>query len=476
MQVSRRVSAERNEGRISSLSMYPEPPTEKLTVTEFEDFALDRLRLLSTIDIARAKGLKGDQLEKTIRKARDEFMPNTPAGKRKDLYSHFILRLAYCRSEDLRRWFLSNEIELFKWRFITTSPEERNRWMLSSGLHYEAITINETEELQKELAQTLASRHDEASKNSDINRISHYKVPFEEVIDLVKHRRVFLRAGSAYVPESDLVSIVSNQVRAAWSKQLATISRAWPTLRQDEAERLSGFLEGLASQYVGEDYSKPRSGSKVSLAELPQIAQRSFPLCMHNMYSKLSDTHHLKHQARQQFGLFLKGIGLTVEESIAFWRAEFTKTMPPDKFMKEYSYGIRYNYGLEGKRQDWSPMSCAKIITSPGSNTAAGEHHGCPFRNYDEVQMRAQLQQMQVGSADATYILEKMRGHHYQVACGKYFEAKHKGSTLIETELGGISHPNQFFEESVKFYEPTTEATSGVSDSSGASSAAAQHA
>jgi len=29
--------------------------------------------------------------------------------------------------------------------------------------------------------------------------------------------------------------------------------------------------------------------------------------------------------------------------------------------------GIRYNYGLEGKRQDWSAMSCGKIINSSGT-------------------------------------------------------------------------------------------------------------
>merc|ERR1712060_15361 len=83
-------------------------------------------------------------------------------------------------------------------------------------------------------------------------------------------------------------------------------------------------------------------------------------------------------------------------------------------------------------------------------------------KNYDEGQMRAQLQQLQVSGADSAYILEKMRGHHYQVACGKYFEARHKGSTLIETELGGITHPNQFFEESVKFHAPSGDAATSA--------------
>ena len=114
----------------------------------------------------------------------------------------------------------------------------------------------------------------------------------------------------------------------------------------------------------------------------------------------------------------------------------------------------RYNYGLEGKRTNWSPHSCSKIIMEPGTNAAAGEHHGCPFKTFDEPQLRAQLQQMGVGGSEVNFILEKVRGQHFQVACGKYFEAKHKGSALIETELGGITHPNQFFEESAKFHAP----------------------
>lgn len=37
--------------------------------------------------------------------------------------------------------------------------------------------------------------------------------------------------------------------------------------------------------------------------------------------------HKLKHGARLQYGLFLKGIGLSLEDAMIFWRSEFTKVM-----------------------------------------------------------------------------------------------------------------------------------------------------
>ena len=41
----------------------------------------------------------------------------------KDHASHFVLRLAYCRTEELRRWFLTHESELFKARFSDEPPK-----------------------------------------------------------------------------------------------------------------------------------------------------------------------------------------------------------------------------------------------------------------------------------------------------------------------------------------------------------------
>lgn len=124
-----------DRARLSALNMYSTPPMEQISLTEFEDFALDRLRcapkcpalaqpqfaftprlnmgwlhacandgrgvccsVLSTIDMARAKGMKGEQYAETIRKAVKQHMPLSQPGLRKDYFSHFILRLAYCRT------------------------------------------------------------------------------------------------------------------------------------------------------------------------------------------------------------------------------------------------------------------------------------------------------------------------------------------------------------------------------------------
>ena len=62
-----------------------------------------------------------------------------------------------------------------------------------------------------------------------------------------------------------------------------------------------------------------------------------------------------------------------------FFRSEFTKKhdIDVDKFEKEYSYGIIYNYGKEGKKKNWQPWDCMRIIME---TIGPGENHGCPFR------------------------------------------------------------------------------------------------
>jgi DNA primase large subunit len=80
-----------------------------------------------------------------------------------------------------------------------------------------------------------------------------------------------------------------------------------------------------------------------------------------------------------------------MDDAIRFFRGEFTKAhVDPEKFDKEYTYGIRYNYGKEGKKVNWAPWNCMRVITQ---SVGAGECNGCPYRHHDPDILRGHLAQ-----------------------------------------------------------------------------------
>uniref|UniRef100_G1P4R7 DNA primase large subunit n=1 Tax=Myotis lucifugus TaxID=59463 RepID=G1P4R7_MYOLU len=199
----------------------------------------------------------------------------------------------------------------------------------------------------------------------------------------------------------------------------------------------------LSHSYTGQDYSTLGSAGKISLDQIDSLCTKSFPPCMRQLHKALRDTHHLRHGGRMQYGLFLKGIGLTLEQALQFWKQEFIRgKMDPDKFDKGYSYNIRHSFGKEGKRTDYTPFSCLKIILNnpPGQ----GDYHGCPFRHSDPELLKQKLQSYKISPEGIEKILDLVKGTHYQVACQKYFEITHN----VDDCGFSLNHPNQFFIES----------------------------
>ncbi|TEA34772.1 hypothetical protein DBR06_SOUSAS20410014, partial [Sousa chinensis] len=84
--------------------------------------------------------------------------------------------------------------------------------------------------------------------------------------------------------------------------------------------------------YTGQDYSAQGNVGKVSLDQIDSLSTKSFPPCMRQLHKALRENHHLRHGGRMQYGLFLKGIGLTLEQALQFWKQEFIRgKMDPDK-------------------------------------------------------------------------------------------------------------------------------------------------
>ncbi|XP_040033779.1 DNA primase large subunit [Gasterosteus aculeatus] len=436
------------------LQFYDQPPLENISLGEFEAFAVDRLKLLKTVENVGVSYLKGsDQYSNKLvselkslnfpyRPDADDRKPQTGPSehdkRRKDHISHFILRLAYCQTEDLRRWFIQQEVDLFRHRFDELSPQQKLELLNRNNLQYATTSVKEKILLKDELLNSSYNVSGITVEEQDF-----YKVPFQDALDLVRARKVYLKAGYVYIPQKDIVTIVLNDFRTRLSKSLALTARSLPAVHSDE--RLQPLLNHLSHAYVGQDYSIQKNVGKISLDQIDSLSGKSFPLCMRQLHQSLRENHHLRHGGRMQYGLFLKGIGLSLEQALQFWRSEFIRgKVDADKFDKAYAYSVRHMFGKEGKRTDYTPYSCMKVILS--NPPSQGDHHGCPFRHSDPELLKQKLQFYKVPASGISQILELVKGMHFQLACQKYFELTHN----IDDANFSLNHPNQYFIESQK--------------------------
>ncbi|PON54961.1 DNA primase large subunit/archaeal [Trema orientale] len=438
---------------VSTLPLYRSAPALEVRLEDFELFAMDRLRVLKGISDGLSRGKKPEEMDNLVEDLWKANMRHPQASEvvNKDIISHFVLRLVYCRTA----------------------------LMAEFGLSYKAVSNSEFESIKDKLGQ-VAKSIGQPLPTADV---IFYKVPFEEVPELVAGRRVFIHKGNAYIAANQVVSLVATQFRSHLSKALSLTNRKWTsTVREQEKDRLAPIVEALSTSYLGPDYSQPKGFSEISVKDINELAKSSFPLCMRHLFEKLREDHHLKHGGRMQLGLFLKmhaainlldifvldtvrdwilghqfpwytvwGVGLKLDDALLFWKAEFSQKVGAERFDKEYAYSIRHNYGREGKRTDYTPYSCQKIISStPG----VGDHHGCPYRHFSEENLRAALSKMGVNSRGVEDVMDKVQNRHYQLACTLTFEAVH-GSSCDS----GINHPNQYFSDSQKILQSKNHST-----------------
>lgn len=366
-----------------------------------------------------------------------------------DEASHFILRLSYCQTEELRKWFLTQESDLFKHRLRALKDEQLAR----SVRHYCQL-----QPIDRATKDRMAEQLQKLTTNpADFAVTKFYAVPFEQALDLVAQRQCVLSKGLAYLPQAKLLSILVHKFRSHLSKCLALMSNsAAAKIGSDdpEAARIHPLLKNMSSVLV---HSEPDAGE----GELSQTLSSSnlltykenMPLCMRQLQTGMQQDKKLKHWGRLQYGLFLKGAGLSMDDALAFFQKHFSK-VTGEEFQKQYSYNIRHMYGKEGKRASYTPYNCGKIIM--GNAPSAGEHHGCPYKHYDAEHLRSLLQHLKIGtSSDQTEIMKLNKSNQFQLACAKHFEVMHPGAPHMEgLSLDNVgNHPNAWFRASVAFKE-----------------------
>lgn len=466
------------------LSFYARVPDAEVTIREFEELACERLKVLHAIDrfcgvekmslndISKLRGKIGPELlaaKLTLNyptQANVEAFPATRAEYcHRDLLSHFVLRLAFCKTREAREWLMRQEQRLFAFRFECLNPEAKEAFLASSGIPCRRFDEKQAGAnfLLNDLQQTTADAKifSEGGGQPTYERI-FYELPFQDLHpSLIASRKVVLKGGVAYVPSSAVKLILAGKFKANLAAGLEVAFQGLPAVLADP--RIGGFLRLLQDHglqlLVGTKSNKTDIGEKLTLNNFEEFLARSFPPCMRRLVEfQREKKKHLKHQGRLQLRPFLKDAGFSYEDSMSFWRQELMRDREIDAtvFDKNYAYDVDHTYGKKGHMQGQNAFGCAKIIGFPGE--AAGQAHGCPFKTSDLRGLRELLYAWRLPEANINEVDKLVsQGNHYQLACIEYFKGLHPGH-----EGDGVGNsPMDFFRESCSCHEKKREKEQG---------------
>ncbi|MCP4732747.1 MAG: hypothetical protein GY873_00985, partial [Bosea sp.] len=247
---------------MDDLDFYSDLPSKELSLDEFEELALARLKVLRKIEELKTRNVTGEayrmQLDKTIKANLhvDAATTTSASGgklsakqvrnrnKHQDISSHFILRAAYCRTEDLRRWFLTQECALFQHRLEKASKASGalQAFLHRAGLKFDRVSDSEKDRLRQQLLSVPGGAGGEAVSPAEFVTEIYYRVPFVQALDLIANRQAYVEAGFAYVPLRRIVSIVRAKFRMALSKSLVMASSAFSQVAGESA-RIGPLLD-----------------------------------------------------------------------------------------------------------------------------------------------------------------------------------------------------------------------------------------
>lgn len=443
-----------------SLSVYDSCPSMDLSLSEYREYCEHRLSILKWLD-NQDYTIPATKMAEKLKEC-DLFYNDV-----KDQVSHFMLIMGFCKDGEKREWLIRLERKLFELRWELASRNQRNMvraQILSAEDNKKTVgnitSLNKEQCIQAGLSGKfpLPLFLPNATGPNEHRNLPVHKVPFSEVPDLVAHCSVYIQNGYAYVPDNRFKSVISGKYRAQLGKRAAKAAANLNKLSKGPGRRLISIIKQIGSLTRGPVFSGENSENILRSKDIP-TAKAHFPPCMRQMESAFQRDKHLKHKGRLTYGKFLKGCGMTCDDQIEYYRGTFTKKMAGEKFNKEYKYGIRHHYGMEGNKKNYSPNGCESIISeAPG----AGEYHGCPFRSFDKRNLTKLLRSLRINDHAMKPMLERAENGHFNLACRDYFAAINKGAMIKKKKMiddieSTWSHPNNFYNASVLVHKADEE-------------------
>ncbi|KAH7816738.1 DNA primase large subunit [Monocercomonoides exilis] len=454
---SKQQSSYRPASRVDKyeLSFYNVEPTDTVSLDDFYQLGFLRSQFHK-----RLLELTGKTREEQINifaaiESDSQFRPIMT--KRGDQASHWIYKLACAKNHELARTFVNSEVIIFSFRYTDATLQQQTAFINKNNFAYDDPDDSFKKKIKNWLQWQQVSDSTLSEYGNDVNLKDYFLVPWQRCPTLIQQRRAYLCGSVAVVHRKHLCRVFETIMAERLQKDMDTAANLYEKLSKTDP-RICTYLEAIIRQPEVASKDVSIAGARINNSNVDAFAAASFPLCMMMIHRHLRRAHHLKYEGRVQYQLFLKGCGMGLEETMALFRGELTQTVGDTKFEREYAYGIRYNYGLEGKRANFKPKSCRSMISGPAPSTS-DQCHGCPFAWMQKDELRHALIEtasLTPKEADEVYdTLVEGGGKKCEPACAVMYYFRHGGD--ISFNLQAPMNPLEYFVKSRNYYsDPET--------------------
>ncbi|NHJ39867.1 MAG: hypothetical protein FK731_07515 [Asgard group archaeon] len=270
---------------------------------------------------------------------------------------HGLLRLVAAEDPRVQAWLVEQEGDLFEWRFRKVHTIE-TKIEVAKYLFGKENIIGPRELWAK------FDINDKYFKEFKIKnkRSGSIAVRFICAPKLVSNRSSLLRDGWII----GLIDEFAMSLKTTFERLLRSrIKEARESVDRIARSSISEPIKVLKEDLSKIIHSMAKVTDRFQLSNYQLFTKQNiFPQCMLDLYNEIEQKGHINHDERFQIGLFLKHIGMSVDEQLYFWYEQSVDNigLTFDQFSSgPPGYQIRYIYGLEGGGTDYSAQKCETI-------------------------------------------------------------------------------------------------------------------
>ncbi|XP_050535856.1 DNA primase large subunit-like isoform X2 [Daktulosphaira vitifoliae] len=397
---------------------YLQIPNINMSIFDIEDASLARLQHFVTYSKLSDKPKYGEYLR--ISSLLD--------------YSGF-LSLSLTGDSDLKEVIIEGECNLITERLNLLKPQYMIKYLIHTIKEIECLnTVDENTKLLLKVCKVYKEKqHEPCDENCDLESL---KVPWQKCLTLMIEYKVFINNGIATVPCKFWNKLLVDLFRFIYTKSLYQISRNNSSLYERDL-RLEYITYRINTYYNSKvKYWK----NKVCDVAISEICKNNhlLPPCMLLSLDSLFSNHRLAHDPRYRLTLFLKEIGVPIEQTLELFKQHYSMshnqgsvcTHSWDEHHKKIIYNIKYTYGQLGTKKNYRMQSC--IFIQKQNSVKMSDEGCCPFVNCSNDKLKYLLEKnIKLDSSDLDTINELKNSDQPIRACHWYAQKlKNKSDTL----------------------------------------------